>query len=187
MLLVGMSLARPLGLAGRSPPTAAARELELLRPAVRGVVAHVLGRSARHPDVEDAENEVMRRALEGRHRLREGEPLRPWVFGIARHVALDARRARRHDADDAGLDTVADPAPLPDAALELAQRARRVDEALAVLDEAQRAALVMFHVEGRGYREIAERLAVPIGTIGTWIARGRRRLAEELAKGDQTR
>lgn len=189
MLLVGMSLAPPLRLPDRPPVSGdTARELAQLRPAVRGLIAHVLGRSARDPDVEDAEHEVLRRALEGRHRLRDGDPLRPWLFGIARHVALDARRARRRDAaDDGVLETLVDPAPGPEAALERLERAQRLDRALGALDEAQRTALLMFHVEGLGYREIADRLGVPVGTVGTWIARGRKRMATELMKGDGAR
>src|SRR6516225_1520615 len=66
-----------------------------LGPHVRAVVAAVLRLGRDHPDVDDCTHEALRRALEGRDRLREGEPLRPWVTGIARHVALDALRARK--------------------------------------------------------------------------------------------
>src|SRR5579883_1119666 len=70
-----------------------------LRPHVRAVVAAVLGVGRDHPDVDDCAHEALRRALEGRERLRDGEPLRPWVTGIARHVALDALRARKRQRD----------------------------------------------------------------------------------------
>src|ERR1700747_1432479 len=66
-----------------------------LDPHVRAVVAAILRLGRDHPDVDDCTHEALRRAIEGRRRLREGEPLRPWVAGIARHVALDALRARR--------------------------------------------------------------------------------------------
>jgi RNA polymerase sigma-70 factor (ECF subfamily) len=39
----------------------------------------------------------------------------------------------------------------------------------------------MFHVEGEGYQQIADRLGVPIGTVATWLSRGRRSLADALA------
>src|ERR1700754_769974 len=68
--------------------------LAALRPAVRALVARVLGMPSNQPDVEDCANEAFRRALEGHERLLPGAPLRPWLLGIARHVALDARRAR---------------------------------------------------------------------------------------------
>ena len=41
-------------------------------------------------------------------------------------------------------------------------------------------ALVLFHVDGLGYQEIAARLDVPLGTVATWVTRARRALAEAL-------
>src|SRR3954466_5981944 len=64
-----------------------------LRPLVRAVVACVLREPPDHADVEDCTSEAMRRALEGHSQLRG--PVRPWVLGIARHVALDTLRARQ--------------------------------------------------------------------------------------------
>jgi RNA polymerase sigma-70 factor (ECF subfamily) len=42
--------------------------------------------------------------------------------------------------------------------------------------------MLLFHVEGEGYQQIAERLGVPIGTVATWLSRGRRSLAEALGE-----
>src|SRR5581483_4764794 len=70
-----------------------------LRLIVRAVVARTLNVPVSHPDVDDCASETMRRAIEGRERLKEGEPLRPWVIGIARHVALDAIRAKKRQRD----------------------------------------------------------------------------------------
>ncbi len=102
-------------------------EAAALRPAVRALIACVLGRPVDHPDVEDCAHEALARAFEGRARLREGEPLRPWVLGIARHVALDAlrrkKRDRRVETDHGGdgegaggalIEAVEDPAPGPE-------------------------------------------------------------------------
>jgi hypothetical protein len=110
---------------------ALAEDTASLRLVVRSVVASVLGLGPSHPDVEDCAHEALSRALEGRDRLRPGEPLRPWVVGIARHVAIDALRDKKRaqkrtvaeraddDADVALLDRVADPTPGPE------ERARR--------------------------------------------------------------
>lgn len=104
---------------------------EELRPLVRAVAASVLRESRMHPDVEDCTNETLKRALEGQERLRPGEPLRPWLLGIARHVALDAVRVRARarariaqptpDGDDP-LDRVPDSTPGVDVRLERARR-----------------------------------------------------------------
>ena len=182
---------------GLSPPQRVGfDELEALRPAVRGLTAHLLRERVGHPDVEDCASETFRRALEGRERLREGAPVRPWLLGIARHVALDALRARRRaNLRDGGagdelasspiVERVADPGPLPDAQTEHRERVARVQAAMDQLPEQPRLALSLFHIEGLGYREIAERMGVPVGTVGTWVTRGRQSLAAALSEKER--
>lgn len=175
------------------PPGDFAVRAEELRPLVRAVAASVLRESRMHPDVEDCANETLKRALEGRDRLRPGEPLRPWLLGIARHVALDALRARSRTrarlvqptADDDPLDRVADSGPGADERLERARRSAAIRAAMSKLPDAHRRAMEMFHLDGRPYREIAAELGVPIGTVCTWISRGRRAIADAL--GDEGR
>jgi RNA polymerase sigma-70 factor (ECF subfamily) len=159
-----------------------------LRPLVRAIVAAMLNESREHPDVEDCTHEVLRRALEGRARLREGEPLRPWVSGIARHVALDALRARKKqrqrivqdngDDEDGererAIERIADTGATPFDLVEKAERDLALKRALDTLPEGQRNALSMFHLEGLGYQEIAARLEVPLGTVATWVTRARK-------------
>ncbi|WP_437966452.1 sigma-70 family RNA polymerase sigma factor [Sorangium sp. So ce260] len=169
-------------------------ETAALRPVVRAAIACVLGERADHPDVEDCTHEALARALEGRSRLRDGEPLRPWVLGIARHVALDVLRRRRRtrraealpeaSAEEHGalIDSVEDPAPGPEERAAQTERARRIELALEKLAEPQRRALLAFHVEGLNYQQISRRLDIPLGTVATWIARGRRCLAEALGE-----
>lgn len=170
-----------------------------LRLVVRSVVANVLGLSPRHPDVEDCAHEALSRALEGRERLRPGEPVRPWVIGIARHVAIDTLRANKRarqrtvtdrgddDAESSLLDRVADPTPGPEERAGTNERAARIEAALAKLPEEHRSALIMFHVDGLKYQAIAARLDVPMGTVATWIARGRKAIAEALGEGGEVK
>jgi RNA polymerase sigma-70 factor (ECF subfamily) len=172
-----------------------AAEAASLRPLVRGVVASIVREPLDHPDVEDCTNETLRRALEGHERLREGEALRPWVVGIARHVALDALRARkRARARDAGggtdedgdlmaplVERLPDPADDPFERVAKARRDATVRTAIDGLPEGQRKALTMFHLEGLGYQEIAVRLEVPLGTVATWVMRGRKAVATAVA------
>jgi len=165
------------------------------RTAVRALIAHVLGVGLGHADVEDCTSEALRRALEGSTRLQPGAALRPWLLGIARHVALDARRARsralRRDATPepgdedgrAALDRVETALPDPHEQAELAERTARVQQAFGLLPTAQRQALSL-HAEGLGYREISAELNVPIGTVCTWIARGRQSLARALGESE---
>jgi len=160
-------------------------DLAPLASAVRAVARHVLGFGADGAEIDDCAAETFRRALEGRARMPSSIPLRPWLLGIARHVCLDAlrakRRARNRSEDASVLDEMSDDAPGAEQRLELAERTRRLRSALAALPEGQRVAVLM-HAEGHGYREIGAHLAVPVGTICTWISRARRDLALALGQ-----
>jgi RNA polymerase sigma-70 factor (ECF subfamily) len=169
-----------------------------LRPHVRAVVAAVLGVGRDHPDVDDCAHEALRRALEGRDRLRDGEPVRPWVTGIARHVALDALRARKRqreriaptrEGDDGPidpLDRVADTGPSAFDRLSDARRLDQVARALSALPDGQRKALTMFHMEGLQYQQIAARLGVPLGTVATWVMRARKSVAASVGVQEES-
>lgn len=177
-------------LAGPDSTSVEAQTAEL-RPIVRAVVSCVLRERPDSADVEDCTSEALRRALEAKGSARG--PLRPWVLGIARHVALDALRARQRqrartaDLPDeapssatAVVDRLVDPAAPQDEQMELAERAARVRRVLATLPEGPRKALELFHLEGLAYQEIAKKLGVPLGTVATWVNRGRRAMAEAL-------
>lgn len=179
-------------LAGGSGPASRASEPEHFGSIVRTVVAAVMRLPHGHPDVDDGVSETMRRALEGRERLRDGEPLRPWMLGIARHVAVDALRKRgrerpvavaseRDSSGDVSIfDTIADSSPSPLDRFEAADRSARVRRAMSDLPEGMREALTLFYVEGLAYDAIALRMGIPLGTVATWIARGRKTLTERM-------
>lgn len=162
-----------------------------LRPVVRAVIACVLRERPDHPDVEDCTNEALRRAFESPSSARG--PIRAWVLGIARHVALDALRARQktrarnvdipeepNSSTSAIVDRLADPSAGAHEQLELAERRERIHRVLRTLPEGQRRALELFHLEDLPYPEVARRLNVPLGTVATWVTRGRRAMAEAL-------
>ncbi|MDF2694489.1 MAG: polymerase sigma-70 factor [Labilithrix sp.] len=172
-------------------PTALHEQAAHLRPLVRAVVACVLRERLDHADVEDCTSEALRRAFESQAQARG--PMRPWVLGIARHVALDTLRSRqRQRARNAELpdetpssttaivDLLADPSAGADEQLELAERAARVRRVLSRLPEGPRKALELFHLEGLPYQEVGKRLGVPLGTVATWVTRGRKAMAEAL-------
>jgi RNA polymerase sigma-70 factor (ECF subfamily) len=162
-----------------------------LRPLVRAVVACVLRERPDHADVEDCTSEALRRAFESQNQARG--PMRPWVLGIARHVALDTLRARQkqraRNADlpeqapsstTAVIDRLVDPGAGADEQIELAERAARVRRVMQTLPEGPRKALELFHLEGIPYQEISKRMGVPLGTVATWVTRGRKAMAEAL-------
>ena len=114
-----------------------------------------------------------------------------WLLMMARTRALDAlrasgrreRAAERAAADvpaDAEAETAADPAHDPARGAERGEQAVAVAAALRTLTDAQRAAIELAFFEGLSHTEIAERLAVPLGTIKTRIRAGLQRLRDVL-------
>ena len=75
------------------------------------------------------------------------------------------------------------PVPWPENEASLREQLSRLDQALADLDEGPREAIVLFHIEEMSYRDIAAALEVPIGTVMTWLHRGRARLRRALGDG----
>ncbi len=200
-MLAAVFFASPRPRGNIAPMTAAvsveafSREAAELRPLLRAVAASVLHVGPEHPDVDDAVSETMRRAIEGRARLRAGEPLRAWIVGIVKHVALDAARSRTRaqrrqanepppDSASAGslADRIPDSKPSPFERTARAQELARVEAALGELPEKQREAVTLFFLEGLSYVEIGRRLSVPVGTVATWILRGRKALAATLTE-----
>jgi len=162
-----------------------------LRPLVRAVVACVLREPPDHADVEDCTSEALRRALETQSEVRG--PVRPWVLGIARHVALDMLRARQKQrartvevpaeapsSTNLVMDRLIDPGAGADEQMETAERAAHVRRVLLMLPEGPRKALSLFHMDGLSYQEISKRLDVPLGTVATWVTRGRKAMADAL-------
>ncbi len=168
------------------------REAAALRPLLRAVAASVLHSSPDHPDVDDAVSETMRRAIEGRARLRDGEPLRGWMVGIAKHVALDTVRSRTRalkrqpeaspDSTRDSTDRIPDSKPSPFDRAARTQEMARLEAVLGELPDKQREAVVLFFIEGLSYVEIGKKLDVPMGTVATWILRGRQKLAAVLRR-----
>lgn len=162
-------------------------EATRLRPVLRAVAARVLGLPGQHSDVEDCVSEALRRVVEGRARVRDDEPVGPWAVGIVRHVALDLLRRQRRErgrkgAEDDEEREVVDGAPAPDDVVDQRQRLATLRVALAELPDGQRRALIAFHAEGASYQAIAAELGVAMGTVATWIARGRKALGERLVE-----
>lgn len=109
-------------------------------------------------------------------RFESGRPFRPWLYAVATHQAIDARRRnRRHwmvslDAPDPARDgRHADPAarPEPDGSDRLAdaESCDRLRDALDRLPVQQREAVNLVYFRGVKYREAAHLLHVPVGTV----------------------
>ena len=130
-------------------------------------------------DRHDAEDLVQRacvRALERPHQLQPGTSALSWMFSIVHTTWINEVRARSVrsrtsiDWDDVLLETVADPAArTPETDIMHGQ----IVDAVERLPEAQRVVMLLVAVEGLGYREAAEVLDVPVGTVMSRLARAR--------------
>lgn len=136
-------------------------------------------------DADDAAQEAMIRIVRSIDRFDGRSAFGTWAYRIATNAALDelrkrGRRPQLHVVDSDGDEP-------PDSVDELAHRQidavtdrMTIDAALAELAEEFRVPVVMRDVGDLDYAEIAELLKLPIGTVKSRIARGRRQLLERL-------
>jgi RNA polymerase sigma-70 factor (ECF subfamily) len=111
---------------------------------------------------------------------------RAWALTVARNVCRDRLRRKgleRRIFEDQGEDGMGHlPSEAPDAERITYARieSRKLAAALETLPEATRLAIVLFHVHEASYEEIAAALDVPMGTVMTWLHRGRKKLRAML-------
>jgi RNA polymerase sigma-70 factor (ECF subfamily) len=129
---------------------------------------------------EDAAQDAFIRTWQHLPSYRPRSPFRNWVYRIATNAALDALRREREtiDVDEIALAT---PDDGPERAMEGKERGERVRQAVLELPQASRAVLVLREYEGLSYREIAETLDIPIGTVMSRLNYARNRLRKLLA------
>jgi RNA polymerase sigma factor (sigma-70 family) len=145
---------------------------------------------SRNPgDAEDIVQEAFLRAFRFFDAFR-GDEARPWLLAIVRRVWYDEWRRRASAEEVAPFDELRDDAPLdgwetggvdPETLAIRAEDARNVHDALQRLPVEYREVLVLRELEELGYREIAAIADLPLGTVMSRLARGRRRLATLLA------
>jgi len=137
-------------------------------------------RLLRSADAEDLAQDTFVRAFVHFERFDPERPVLPWLIAIARRLCLDLLRRRQVSARFSTLPASDSPMPSPDGEASVREQFARLDRALADLDEGPREAIVLFHIEEMSYRDIAAALEVPMGTVMTWLHRGRARLKSAL-------
>ena len=132
---------------------------------------HMLGNAA---DAEDVFQETFLRVHLYRKRFWGNAAFKPWVYRIATNLCRDRLRyrQRRPEVQPGGRDDLPDPmvnlpagSTAPDEAAADAERAARMQQALAALNVKHRAVFLMAHQEGLAYAEIAKALRIPVGTV----------------------
>ncbi len=132
-------------------------------------------------DAEDLTQEAFCKAQLHFAQLRDGKRAKPWLFSILRNAYLHRLRAERQQPC-VPLDGVGDVAePLPESLPEV--DSEQLQQALNELPEVFRTPIILFYFEDFGYREIAEQMDLPIGTVMSRLARARRSFATGFCPG----
>ena len=152
-------------------------------------------RMTRNPaDAEDLVQETYLKAYRAFAGFQEGTNLKAWLYRILTNTFINAYRAKKRRPDESDLDEVEDLylyrrlGGLEAAAVgrsaedELFDHVTDVEvkEALESLPEQFRVAVLLADVEGFSYKEIAEILDIPIGTVMSRLHRGRKGLQKRL-------
>ena len=175
-------------------------ELELARRARRGDAAafdelvlrfhrpvyRFCWRLLRSADAEDLAQDTFVRAFVHFERFDPERPVLPWLIAIARRLCLDLLRRRKVMARVETLPVTGPSAPGPESEASRREQLSRLERALDDLDEGPRMAIVLFHIEEMSYRDIAAALEVPMGTVMTWLHRGRAQLKRALEGASAT-
>lgn len=136
-------------------------------------------------DAEDLVQETFAKALKGFDRFQPETNFRAWMFRILRYTFLTSRAglaARMTSSldDEEGVEEKLQGSENPESALLLKLDQEAVRRALSELDVLHREVLLLCEVEEMPYREIAETLSIPIGTVMSRISRARRALRQLL-------
>jgi RNA polymerase sigma-70 factor, ECF subfamily len=159
-----------------SPEPLQGRIIELL-PRLRRF-ARTLTRNAH--DADDLLQLALERALRHLQQWQSGTQLDSWLYGILKNDWIDELRSRgRREqvfADPAQVDGVVD--RTSDASGTLS-----IQQAMAQLPEELRLAVALVLIEGLSYKEAAQVMGVPMGTLTSRLARGREALQQLLPEG----
>jgi RNA polymerase sigma-70 factor (ECF subfamily) len=151
-------------------------------------------RMARNPsDAEDLVQEAYTKAYSAFHQYKPGTNLKAWLYRILTNTYINLYRKRQREPLRSSTDTVEDwqmaqaaehtPTGLRSAEAEALDHLPDSDvkDALQSIPEEFRLAVYFADVEGFAYKEVAEILGIPMGTVMSRLHRGRKQLRELLA------
>ena len=141
------------------------------------------GLSGSLTDADDLVQAACERALARQHQCQEGTRFDSWMFRIVQTIWIDQVRSRdvRKEDGDVAEDRLGSDEPVRRVEARLALD--EVRRALDCLPPDQRTALLLVTVEGLSYKEAAETVQVPVGTIMSRLARARIALQLRLEAG----
>jgi RNA polymerase sigma-70 factor (ECF subfamily) len=129
-------------------------------------------------DAEDLTQEAFCKAQAQLDTLRDPDRAKPWLFSILRNAYLHRARADRAHKQ-VSLEAVGDlPGESPPDVPEVDPE--RLQQALTELPEGFRTPVILFYFEDMSYRDIAEQMDLPIGTVMSRLARAKTHLRDRL-------
>lgn len=168
---------------------------ELVRRYERPIFSLIYRMVRNREQAEDLSQETFVKALNAIESYRPEYKFSSWIFKIANNVSID--HLRRRELDTLSLDGsphALTPEAIQASALQLGDRQEtaleeleakelggEIEVAIAALRPEYRACILLRHVEGRPYEEIATMLDLPLGTVKTYIHRARGELRQALA------
>ena len=144
------------------------------------VVRGVLGNSE---EVDDVVQNVYVKIYRGLGSFRGDSRLSTWIYQIARNEAINVARKRRLEGPP--VEDVVLPAgesSNPEAAYGRKELGEQMESAMMQLDDNYRMALELRYMGERSYEEIAEAMGLPVGTVKTYIYRGKVQLKKILTR-----
>lgn len=171
-----------------------ARFADLAMPYMPQLYSAALRMTRNPADAEDLVQETFLRAYRGFHTFEEGTNLKAWLYKILTNTYINQYRKAKRRPDEVDMEEVEDlylyrrlggdempsSAESPEAQFLESIPSEDVKEAVESLPEQYRLAVLLADVEGFAYKEIAEILDVPIGTIMSRLHRGRKLLQKAL-------
>ncbi|HKC02610.1 MAG TPA: RNA polymerase sigma factor [Sphingomicrobium sp.] len=146
-------------------------EIAAMLPRLRRF-AHALSRNG--SDADDLTQAAIERALRSKAQWLPGTRLDSWLFRIMRNLWIDTVRSRsRRERFEAPVEELEQLGEDPRDAVEASLELQRVMAAMERLPDEQREVVALILIEGFGYRETAELLGLPIGTVSSRLVRGR--------------
>jgi RNA polymerase sigma-70 factor (ECF subfamily) len=139
-----------------------------------GFIRAQLGDSS---EAEDVLHEAFMAVLREREKRTEMRSFRAWLFSVAHHLCLNRVRARKRPMPAAA--GIEESAPLADRLLEQRQVAERLQHAVARLPHAL-AEVYRLRASGMSYEEVADVLALPLGTVKSRMHEMVKRLRDEV-------
>ncbi len=170
------------------------RFAELATPYMSALYSAALRMTRNPADAEDLVQETFLRAFRGFGGFEEGTNLKAWLYRILTNTYINQYRAKKRRPEESELEETEDFYLFRRlGGLEAAQATKtpesefldqlpetEVKEALEALPDQFRMAVILADIEGFSYKEIAEIMDVPVGTVMSRLHRGRRQLQKLL-------